>query len=85
MFISSMREKLLYTPNQAKRLAALEEEMTVVNAEYTRAVNRASEPFRNLQRVLAHPFVEDLHAQVKDVLFMMLSESDADVLADNPG
>lgn len=28
--------------NKAKRLEALEEEMTLVNAEYIRAVNRAS-------------------------------------------
>ncbi|KAF9467033.1 hypothetical protein BDZ94DRAFT_1250365 [Collybia nuda] len=54
---------------QAKRLAALAEEMTTANAEYIQAVNRA----------------KDLQSQVKEVLLMMLSETDADLLADNPG
>ncbi|PFH45980.1 hypothetical protein AMATHDRAFT_70815 [Amanita thiersii Skay4041] len=49
---------------QAKRLQALEEEMTESNEEYIQAVNRA----------------KNLHTQVSDVLRMMLSESDADVL-----
>ncbi|KAF7969743.1 hypothetical protein HWV62_28507 [Athelia sp. TMB] len=46
---------------QAKRLQALETEMTEANAEYIQAVNRA----------------KDLHRQVSDVLRTMLSETDA--------
>lgn len=53
---------------QAKRLEALEEEMTLVNAEYIRAVNRA----------------KDLHAQVKDNLLMMLVDTDSDLISGNP-
>ncbi|KAF8232972.1 hypothetical protein L208DRAFT_1396425 [Tricholoma matsutake] len=53
---------------QAKRLEALEEEMTLVNAEYIRAVNRA----------------KDLHAQVKDTLLMMLVDTDSDLISGNP-
>ncbi|KAF8337699.1 hypothetical protein F5887DRAFT_984510 [Amanita rubescens] len=49
---------------QAKRLQALEDEMTLANEEYIQAVNRA----------------KDLHSQVSDVLRMMLGESDADIL-----
>ncbi|KAF8653424.1 hypothetical protein AX16_003932 [Volvariella volvacea WC 439] len=51
---------------QAKRLQKLEEEMGVANAEYISAVNRA----------------KDLHAQVSDVLRMMLSNTDSTVLDD---
>ncbi|KAG5650719.1 hypothetical protein H0H81_011266 [Sphagnurus paluster] len=50
---------------QAKRLAELEEEMQVVNAEYIRAVHRA----------------KDLHAQVKDALLLVLEDTDAAELA----
>ncbi|KAG5723486.1 hypothetical protein E4T56_gene17037 [Termitomyces sp. T112] len=49
---------------QAKRLAALEEEMQVANADYIRAVNRA----------------KDLHAQVKEALLKVLIDTDADTL-----
>ncbi|KAK2459796.1 hypothetical protein APHAL10511_008228 [Amanita phalloides] len=49
---------------QAKRLQALEDGMTLANEEYIQAVNRA----------------KDLRSQVSEVLRMMLSESDADVL-----
>ncbi|KAM6493845.1 hypothetical protein JOM56_010206 [Amanita muscaria] len=52
---------------QAKRLQALEDEMNVANEEYIQAVNRA----------------KDLHSQLSEVLRMMLSESDADVLVEN--
>ncbi|PPR06546.1 hypothetical protein CVT26_000724 [Gymnopilus dilepis] len=48
---------------QAKRLEVLEEEMQVANAEYIRAVNRA----------------KDLHAQISDVLKMMLEKTDEDL------
>ncbi|PPQ68347.1 hypothetical protein CVT25_007596 [Psilocybe cyanescens] len=44
----------------AQRLQILEDEMTQANAEYIRAVNRA----------------KDLHAQISDVLRMMLEETD---------
>jgi len=58
---------------QAKRFQALEDEMNSANEEYIQAVNRA----------------KDLHSQVSEVLRMMLSESDADVLVakheDKPG
>ncbi|RDB27396.1 Mediator of RNA polymerase II transcription subunit 21 [Hypsizygus marmoreus] len=54
---------------QAKRLAALEEEMTAVNEEYIRAVNRT----------------KDLHSQVKETLVMMLTDSHAELIAPNPG
>ncbi|KAF8632090.1 hypothetical protein AX15_002045 [Amanita polypyramis BW_CC] len=49
---------------QAKRLQALEDEMIAANEEYIQVVNRA----------------KDLHSQVSEVLRMMLSESDADIL-----
>ncbi|KAG6812384.1 hypothetical protein H0H92_003065 [Tricholoma furcatifolium] len=52
---------------QAQRLAALEEEMHVANAEYIRAVNRA----------------KDLHAQVKQALLKILEDTDADALTEN--
>ncbi|KAG5354136.1 hypothetical protein C0989_007499 [Termitomyces sp. Mn162] len=52
---------------QAKRLAALEEEMQVANADYIRAVNRA----------------KDLHAQVKEALLKVLIDTDADVIAES--
>ncbi|KAJ7150141.1 hypothetical protein C8R43DRAFT_1006387 [Mycena crocata] len=45
---------------QAKRLQALDDEMTIVNDEYTRAVARS----------------KDLHAQISDVLRLMLEETD---------
>jgi len=48
---------------QAKRLQELEDEMTTANAEYIRAVNRA----------------KDLHAQISDVLQMMLEKTDEDL------
>ncbi|KAF8707054.1 hypothetical protein AX14_013706 [Amanita brunnescens Koide BX004] len=49
---------------QAKRLQELDDDMARANEEYIEAVNRA----------------KDLHSQVSEVLRMMLSESDADVL-----
>ncbi|KAG6861330.1 hypothetical protein C0995_001309 [Termitomyces sp. Mi166 len=52
---------------QAKRLAALEGEMQVANAEYIRAVNRA----------------KDLHAQVKEALLKILTDTNADVIAES--
>ncbi|KAF8055624.1 hypothetical protein FPV67DRAFT_1393391, partial [Lyophyllum atratum] len=45
---------------QAKRLAALEEEMQLANAEYIRAVDRA----------------KHLHRQVKEALLLILSDTD---------
>ncbi|KAF8880920.1 hypothetical protein CPB84DRAFT_1792267 [Gymnopilus junonius] len=48
---------------QAKRLQELEDEMTVANAEYIRAVNRA----------------KDLHTQISDILRMMLDKTDEDL------
>ncbi|KAF8638675.1 hypothetical protein AX17_002020 [Amanita inopinata Kibby_2008] len=51
---------------QVKRLQGLEDEMTRANEEYIQAVNRA----------------KDLHSQISEVLRMMLSESDADVLVE---
>ncbi|KAJ7155211.1 hypothetical protein C8R46DRAFT_1117213 [Mycena filopes] len=47
--------------NQAKRLQALDDEMTVVNAEYIQAVARC----------------KDLHSQVADTLRIMLQDTDA--------
>lgn len=49
---------------QAKRLEVLEEEMKQANEEYTKAVNRA----------------KDLHSQISQVLKLMLSETDADLI-----
>ncbi|KAL9710948.1 hypothetical protein Ac2012v2_005488 [Leucoagaricus gongylophorus] len=49
---------------QAKRLEILEEEMKQANEEYTKAVNRA----------------KDLHSQISQVLKLMLSETDADLI-----
>ncbi|GLB36824.1 putative subunit 21 of Mediator complex [Lyophyllum shimeji] len=54
---------------QAKRLAALEEEMQVANTEYIQAVNRA----------------KNLHAQVKEALLSILSDTDADLVAEYAG
>ncbi|KAF8168540.1 hypothetical protein B0H34DRAFT_686034 [Crassisporium funariophilum] len=54
---------------QAKRLQVLEDEMTIANAEYVRAVDRA----------------KDLHAQISDVLRMMLVETDGDLPETSPG
>jgi len=54
---------------QAKRLAALEEEMQAVNAEYIQAVDRA----------------KNLHGQVKEALLSILSDTDADLIAENSG
>ncbi|KAF7767919.1 hypothetical protein Agabi119p4_7162 [Agaricus bisporus var. burnettii] len=51
---------------QAKRLEVLEEEMQIANEEYVKAVNRA----------------RNLHSQVSEVLKVMLSETDADLIAD---
>ncbi|KAJ3517823.1 hypothetical protein NLJ89_g247 [Agrocybe chaxingu] len=51
---------------QAKRLRSLEDEMTVANAEYIRAVNRA----------------KGLHSQISEVLKMMLEETDGIELKD---
>ncbi|KAG6856666.1 hypothetical protein H0H87_002043 [Tephrocybe sp. NHM501043] len=52
---------------QARRLAVLEEEMQVANAEYIRAVHRA----------------KDLHVQVKEALLQILTDTDADVLVES--
>ncbi|KAG6837169.1 hypothetical protein H0H93_013759 [Arthromyces matolae] len=49
---------------QAHRLAKLEEEMQVANAEYIRAVHRA----------------KDLHGQVKEALLKILKDTDAEVI-----
>lgn len=49
---------------QAKRLQELEDEMQIANAQYIRAVNRA----------------KDLHAQISEVLNMMLVETDVDLV-----
>ncbi|KAF5339429.1 hypothetical protein D9611_009840 [Ephemerocybe angulata] len=49
---------------QARRLQALEAEMTIANQEYVRAVSRA----------------KDLHSQISDVLKTMLVQDDADLL-----
>jgi len=54
---------------QAKRLQALEDEMTVANAEYIQAVTRT----------------KDLHRQVSDVLRTMLNEADIELDLDGPG
>ena len=72
---------------QAKRLQALEDEMTSVNAEYIQAVNRASTSFLHLYSRCqsdSNDKTEDLHAQIKEALLMMLSDSDADLLEDDP-
>jgi hypothetical protein len=58
--------------------------MALVNAEYIRAVNRASAC--HPPRCCASPDVkhqEDLHAQVKDALFMMLADTDSDLINGN--
>ncbi|KAF5376940.1 hypothetical protein D9615_007290 [Tricholomella constricta] len=52
---------------QAKRLAALEEDMQAVNGDYIRAVDRA----------------KDLHTQVKEALLWILEDTDADILAES--
>ncbi|KAJ3508048.1 hypothetical protein NMY22_g16736 [Coprinellus aureogranulatus] len=49
---------------QARRLKALEEEMTTANEEYAQAVSRA----------------KDLHAQITEVLKTMLDQDDTDLL-----
>jgi mediator of RNA polymerase II transcription subunit 21 len=54
---------------QAKRLQTLEDEMTIANEEYIHAVNRA----------------RNLHSQIKDVLQMMLVDTDQDPNETNPG
>lgn len=54
---------------QAKRLEVLEEEMKQANEEYAKAVSRA----------------KDLHSQVSEVLKLMLSETDADLIVDRVG
>jgi len=54
---------------QAKRLQTLENEMTVANAEYMRAVSRA----------------KDLHVQISEVLQAMLEEDDTDLLGTQAG
>ena len=67
---------------KAKRLQTLEDDMMIANEEYVQAVNRASEPFCLVFQGHHSIFTstEDLHSQVSEVLRMMLSESDADVL-----
>jgi len=72
---------------QAKRLQALEDEMTSVNAEYIQAVNRASASFiffLHLVLQMLNDTTEDLHAQIKGALLMLLSETDAGLLEDDP-
>ncbi|KAL0950543.1 hypothetical protein HGRIS_007350 [Hohenbuehelia grisea] len=54
---------------QAKRLADLEREMEVANAEYILAFNRAKE----------------LHRQISETLRLMLDGNDIDVLSDSAG
>jgi len=54
---------------QAKRLAVLERETEIANAEYTQAVNRA----------------KDLHRQISVTLRLMLDGNDMDVLMDPAG
>ncbi|KAF5361071.1 hypothetical protein D9756_004647 [Leucocoprinus leucothites] len=79
---------------QAKRLEVLEEEMKQANEEYAKAVSRASEYFVVLHVVLrvinSFSFsrgnrIEDLHSQVSEVLKLMLSETDADLIVDRVG
>ncbi|KAF5312950.1 hypothetical protein D9619_003699 [Psilocybe cf. subviscida] len=53
---------------QAKRLQELEDEMTIANQEYIRAVNRA----------------KDLHSQITEVLGVMLMDTDTDLLETEP-
>ncbi|KAF8060747.1 hypothetical protein FPV67DRAFT_1705415 [Lyophyllum atratum] len=65
----SIRRELTASRVQAKRLAALEEEMQLANAEYIRAVDRA----------------KHLHGQVKEALLLILSDTDADLLTENSG
>jgi len=66
---------------KAKRLQALEDEMTLANEEYIQAVNRASQSIvRFSTNATKISLIEDLHSQVSDVLRMMLGESDADIL-----
>jgi mediator of RNA polymerase II transcription subunit 21 len=73
---------------KAKRLQALEDEITLANEEYIQAVNRASQSIIRFSTNATNTkisLIEDLHSQVSDVLRMMLSESDADILVGKPG
>ncbi|KAJ7500882.1 hypothetical protein B0H11DRAFT_1994787 [Mycena galericulata] len=54
--------------DQAKRLQSLDDEMTVVNDEYIQAVARS----------------RDLHAQITDVLRLMLEETDTGLVDSAP-
>ena len=62
--------------------------MTIANEEYIHAVNRASQSIFILYR---KGFVEsvaplgDLHSQIKDVLQMMLVDTNEDPSETNPG
>jgi len=62
---------------QARRLKELEDEMQIANAQYIRAVNRAStwKPSVSHSRYW-RTAIEDLHAQISEVLNMMLIETD---------
>ena len=63
--------------------------MTIANEEYIRAVNRASQSifilsYRTGLSSWSAP-LEDLHSQIKDVLHMMLVDTDEDPSETNPG
>ena len=70
---------------QAKRLASLEEEMQIANADYIRAVNRASAFyfFNTGSGGLDKDNAENLHAQVKEALLKVLADTDADVITES--
>ncbi|KAG6854539.1 hypothetical protein C0991_005451 [Blastosporella zonata] len=69
---------------QAQRLAVLEEEIQVANADYIRAVHRASAcPITSCPGGAEFYTPEDLHAQVKEALLKILTDTDADVLAES--
>ena len=55
--------------------------MTLVNADYIRAINRASACCTVRCYAFLNSPLEDLHAQVKDALFKMLSDTDSDLIA----
>lgn len=72
---------------QAKRLSALEEAMTVANAEYIEAVKRAS-GCSTAELLSCYVFIlvtEDLHRQVSDTLRTMLSEDTIPLMEEPPG
>lgn len=70
---------------QAKRLQELEDEMTIANQEYIRAVNRASESsVCHASHCVQVCCAEDLHSQITEVLGVMLTDTDIDLPETKP-